>query len=333
MKRFQLLTDLPRATRGSFAFAKGLVPREIPTPVEGYTLDYVTADEDDFDSYHFHITVSHERVAGLVMKLFGLLGIEVFAILEIGSRDAYRAVDIWMSPEPITFREFQQTWERYAEFLLEDGTISAGATSEEPAFEVFVDHWKGISIHAPLNFRAPIAKILEIDGLNEFPEPWLPDVGGDEDLMETRPVLDLSDPDLPDVEDVLLDLRDDWQLELNVDADVNRDEGGRDLGRTLWFAMVLVESREFSGEGAYAMIWLTAESLAVAEEMVVLEVERHERWSFLRVYSMDRVAFDERPDELADLPPRPTTSEILHVEFEPWAGGGPGLSAESRRGD
>jgi hypothetical protein len=333
MKRFRLLSDLPRATRGSFAFAKGLVPREIPMPVEGYTLDYVTADEDDFDSYHFHITVSHERVAKLVTMLFRLLGTEVFAILEIGSRDAYRAVDVWMSPEPIPLRDFRRTWEEYAEFLLEDGTISAGATSEEPPFEVFVDHWKGISIHAPLNFRDHVERILHAYGLSEYPEPWLPETGGDEDLMETRPVLDLSDPDLPDVEDVLLDLRDDWQLELNIDPDVNRDESGRDLGRTLWFAMVLVESREHRGEGAYAMIWLTAESLAMAEEMVVLEIERHERWSFLRIYSMDRVAFDERPEELADLPPRPTTSEILDVDFEPWVGGGPGPAEELGRGE
>ena len=39
-------------------------------------------------------------------------------------------------------------------------------------------------------------------------------------------------------------------------------------------------------------------------------------WRFSEMYTIDRVAHDERPDELTDLPPRRTESEIHLVEFD-----------------
>lgn len=332
MQRYRLRTDLDRARLGSFAFALGLVPRDLPRPVEGYTLDYVTAEDEDPDTYHFHVTASHERVPGLVDDLFGLLGGEVYPILEIGSRDAYRAVDIWMSQDPITRRAFRRTWEAYAAFLHEDGTVSAGANSEEPPVEVFLDHWKGISIHVPLLLRDAVERVLDRHGMEELAEPWIEESQGDELNMETRPVLDLSEPDLPDVEDLLLELRDHWRLELNIDPGTNVDDVGRNLGLTLWFAMVLVESTLHPEEGAYGTIWLTAASLVEAEELAMAAVGEHPEWRFDRFYSLDRVAYDERPDELADLPPRPEGSGVLHVNFEPWSGGGAGRPEEAGRG-
>ncbi len=332
MKPFRLRTDLERASLGSFAFALGLVPRDLPRPVEGYVLDYVTAEEDEPDTYHFHVTASHERVGPLLLDLFGLLGGEVHPILEIGSRDAYRAVDVWMSQDPVTRTAFLRTWTAYAPFLLEDGAVSAGANTEEPAVEVFLDHWKGISVHVPLMLRERVEMILDRHGMEELAEPWLDDPEGTETGMETRSVLDLSEPDLPDVEDLLLELRDHWRLELNVDPEANVDDAGRELGTTLWYAMILVESTVERDEGAYGTIWLTASSLAEAESLVIEAVEEHAEWRFDRFYSLDRVAFDERPDELADVPPRPTSAEVLHVSFEPWSGGEAGRPEEAGHG-
>ncbi len=317
---------------GSFAFAMGLVPRNLPRPVEGYTLDYVTAEDEEPDTYHFHVTASHERVPPLVRELFGLLGGEVYPILEIGSRDAYRAVDVWMSQEPVTRRGFLRAWDEYAAFLLEDGAVSAGANSEEPPVEVFLDHWKGVSVHVPLLFRDAVERILDRHGLRELPEPWLEESGEFDEAMQTRPILDLSEPDLPDVEDLLLELRDHWRLELNIDPEGNVDDAGRELGCTLWYAMVLVESAEDRHDGAYGNFWLTAASLAEAEDLLEQAVEQAPEWRFLRIYSLDRVAFDERPDDLADLPPRPTRSEVLLQSFEPWSGGEAGRPEEAGHG-
>jgi hypothetical protein len=51
--------------------------------------------------------------------------------------------------------------------------------------------------------------------------------------------------------------------------------------------------------------------------MVESRIELQDEWSFGgQWYSADRVAFDERPDELADLPPRRNRSEIHSFRIE-----------------
>jgi len=37
------------------------------------------------------------------------------------------------------------------------------------------------------------------------------------------------------------------------------------------------------------------------------------------IYTLDRVAFDERPDELADLRPNQRQSKVHLVRIEPWS--------------
>jgi hypothetical protein len=54
----------------------------------------------------------------------------------------------------------------------------------------------------------------------------------------------------------------------------------------------------------------------------------------VEVYTIDRVAFDERPDELADLPPRREKSEVHLVSFERWPGSpDPDAPAGKEKGD
>jgi hypothetical protein len=114
------------------------------------------------------------------------------------------------------------------------------------------------------------------------------------------------------------------------------DDGGRSLGTTLWHAVVIVEEATPNGEatsdgrstrsrsrndpprGAYASIWATARSLSEMERLIEEALEEHPQWSFGEIYTVDRVAFDERPDQLGDLRPGRREAQIHLVTFEPW---------------
>lgn len=319
MSDFRLRTDLQRAVIDGFALPLGVEPIDLRAPVQGYTVTYTAGEDDDPDTYAFHVVVSHERIAHLVRAAFDLLPARIFPIVEIGSRDAYRSMDVFLAAEPVSRDAFLESWRRFEPLLLEDVTIAAGANSEDPFVEIFVDQWKGLSIHVPLSMRDEVENLLERFDLEEVPETWELDDDHETGPSQVRAVLDTSDEFAPDLDQVLLDLRHEWQLELNVDPDSNVDEGGRRLGLTLWQAMVIVESaHEGNAEGAYASIWATAGSLAEMEGLIEIALQKYPEWQFSEIFTIDRVAYDERPDELADLPPRRQHSEVHLIRFEPW---------------
>ncbi len=323
MRKFRLRSDLKRGVINGFELPLGLVASGVAPPTEGYTLDYTTGEGEEPDTYSFHVVVSHERLAAVIDRVFDLLpDEEVWGIVEIGSRDAYRSVDVFMAAEPITLGEFREGWRQYEPFLLEDGSIGAGANSEEPFVEVFVDQWKGLWIHTPLSMRDQIEEMLTDFGLIEVSQTWPEPSDGEADAseaLEMRSVLAIEDEFSPDVEELLLQLRHVWGLELNVDPNSNIDEGGRSLGSTLWHAMIVVEAISDPNTGAYVSIWVTAESLARAEDLIDDVVTSQSEWRFVEIYTIDRIAFDERPEELADLPPRRDKTEIHLVEYDVWS--------------
>lgn len=323
MTSFRLRTDLERAVVGDYALPLGLVPRELAPPTTGYTVEFIPGEDDDPDTYRFLVVVSHERIATLLDALFDLLPGRVMPILEIGSRDAYRTVDVYLGREPMPHDEFRAIWREYESFLIEDGSIAAGANAEDPLIEVFMDHWKSITVHATLTGRARVEEVLENLGLEEVGETW-PEMG-ERDAMravEVRPILDLPDEFAPDVEELLLELRDAWDLELDDDPTANVDDAGRELGYTLWQALLILESRSNPDDGAYATIWATAASRSEMEDLVDDFLAEQRQWRFVDYYAMDRIAFDERPDELSDLPPRRDRAEVHLISCEPWASNG-----------
>jgi len=321
MRPFSLRSNLKRAVIDGFMLPLGLVPGDIQAPNQGYTVDYTPGEDDEPDTYLFHVVVSHERLGRIIDRAFSLLPEEVYGIVEIGSRDAYRTADVYMAQEPVSVREFRAGWKRYEAFLLEDGSIAAGANSEEPFLEVFLDQWKGLSLHVPLSMRDQIEEMLAGFGLTEVPSTWpAMDDQASEKALRLRPVLSLEDEYSPDVDELLLQLRHAWKLELNVDPDTNVDEAGRTLGLTLWHALVIIESVEDPDAGAYVSIWATAGSLGEMEELIDSALAGSPTWRFVEIYTIDRVAFDERPDELADLPPRREKADVHLVSFERWPG-------------
>ncbi|MDY7107155.1 MAG: hypothetical protein SYC29_00820 [Planctomycetota bacterium] len=335
MRSFRLRSNLKRAAIGDFALPLGLVPGDVDPPQQGYTVDYAAGEDDEPDTYLFHVVVSHERLAPLLERAFALLPRDVYGIVEIGSRDAYRSADVYMGQEPIPRDEFRAGWKQYQPFLLEDGSIGAGANSEEPFLEIFLDQWKGLSLHVPLSMRGDIEDMLDEFGLNEVSATWpAMDDEASEKALRLRPVLELEDAYSPDVDELLLQLRHVWNLELNVDPDTNVDEAGRALGRTLWHAMVIIESADEPDAGAYVSIWATAGSLTEVERLIDSALASSPNWRFVEVYTIDRVAYDERPDELTDLPPKREKSEVHLVSFERWPGSpDPDAPAETEKGD
>ncbi len=318
MTVFSLRPDLERAVIDGFALALGITPGDVTPPTVGYTIAYTAGADDEPDTYSFYVAVSHEQVAPVLEQVFSLLPEEVCAIVEISSRDAYRQTDVFLSKEEIPRGEFLLTWQQWQPILLEDGSIAAGANSESPFVEIFVDQWKGVSIIVPLGMRDDVEQLLVKSGLQEVPETW--SLGNENPAMDRvriRPVLADLDGMAADIDDVLMELRHDWRMELNVDPDTNVDEGGRRLGMTLWHAVLEVHRVGDVEEVADMSIWSTAGSLSQLETLVGEMLEQSDEWVLAAVYSTDRIAFDERPDELSDLAPRRGEAEIHLVTIDP----------------
>ena len=147
---------------------------------------------------------------------------------------------------------------------LEDGSIAAGANSESPFVEIFVDQWKGVSIIVPLDMHDDVERLLASAGLNEVQETWA--LGKENpalDKVQIRPVLADLDGVAADIDDVLMELRHDWRMELNIDPDTNVDEAGRRLGLTLWHAVLGVHRVGDTRQEADMSLWATAGSLGL----------------------------------------------------------------------
>ncbi|UCD74816.1 MAG: hypothetical protein JSV91_13635 [Phycisphaerales bacterium] len=319
MMELRLKSGLQRASIGGFALPLGLIPTSIRPPTVGYTFSYNPSREDEPDTYTFEVVVSHERLRPLIGRAFALLPEEVFAVVEIGSRDAYRMMDVHVGERTITREAFLEGWARHEPFLLEDCSIGVGARSEEPLLEVFLDAWKILTIHVPLSMRDDVEELLQSEGLEEVPMTWPEEEEDDPPHgWRFRPVLELPDGTAAEADDLLTRLRQEWRLVLNVDPESNIDEAGRELGLTLWQAVISVGWSEGGRRRqAYVSLWAAAGSLATIERFVEQALEERPQWKLLGIDAMDRVAYDDRPEELAHLPPRPEREEIHLVVVEP----------------
>ena len=319
MSAFRLRTDLQRAVIDGFALPLGIDPGDITAPTQGYTISYAAPSDDEPDTYAFYVVVSHERIGPIVHRAFDLLPEEVYGIVEISSRDAYRMIDVYLGQELISTQRFLRTWLGCEPILFEDGSIAAGANSDDPFVEIFLDQWKGLSLVVPLGMREEVETILNGFGLQEVPQTWQVSAGDVAlDLSQIRPVIESPDETSPDIDDLLRELCDDWRLALNVDPQTNVDDAGRDLGMTLWHAVVGVDdSTADPAQSAEVSVWATAGSLHDMEDLITAALSDYPQWQFAEIHTADRVAFDDRPDELSALAPRRDTAEVHLVQIEP----------------
>jgi hypothetical protein len=81
---------------------------------------------------------------------------------------------------------------------------------------------------------------------------------------------------------------------------------------------VVESADEDHPRAGYVLAWLTAAGIGEMQRMIESRVELQDEWHFQgQWYSMDRVAYDERPDSLASLAPRRAQSEIHEFRIEP----------------
>lgn len=334
MRSHRIRSDLKRERVGAFQLPLGLLAEGLPEPRQGFVMLFREGEEEQPDTYLFEATISQERLRPLLQQALDLLPGEVRGIVEVESLDAYRTLDVYLGTEPIARDELLSDYREFEAVLLEDAAIGFGANAEEPFVEVFLDGWKTLSIEVPVELKSRVESLLARHGLSEVEHTWPPDP--EESLygsVQVRPVLEVRDERDPNIDEVVLQLRERWALELDVDPYRNLDEQGVELGPTLWHAIVMVLPQDSPpSEGAYMNLWATAASLAEVEAMVDEVLATQERWIFDGIYSVERVAFDERPEKLTSLPMRRGRSEVHLVEFDPWTHEG-GAAEEQPRGE
>ncbi len=263
--------SLERVRVGDMDFPLGVYPVEEMTPRQGYTVLFEPADGDEEgeweewpDRYVFDIVITATRVESLVRHLLALLPGRIYPILDVLGQDAYREVDPYVSYELIGLDRFTDTLRRFRAFFFEDGLVGFGAMSDEPFLYLFVDEHKIITIRCTMEDRERVEDVLRAFDLEEVEEP----AGADFAVHEHRSVL-VAAPDQENVlgfDEVVEQLRDEWQLTLNVDPESNVDDDGRELGITHWRVLARAEYDQ-DPLVRYVEVLLRAANLREAEEL------------------------------------------------------------------
>lgn len=314
---FRIRTDLQRVSVDGFSYPLGVEMAPSRPSREGYCMSWLEGEGDAPDTYTCLVVVSHERVKPLLRACFDLLPDQVAGIMEVGSRDAFRAVDVFLGSSTVCLDRFLNTWDRYEAIFLEDASLAVGVNTESPFMEIFLDQDKRLTIHVEPESRDLIEAMLTRQGIEACDEEQL--VVSESELERTvvRPILQDDPSLLCDVDQLIMTLRHEWELLLNEDPDQNLDASGRDLGRTLWHAIVLLEPRVgMARSSSHAMAWVIGSSRNEIETLLRTRLEEEPHWSFGEFYTLDRVALDDRPEALVDLDPRHPISEVLMFEVE-----------------
>ena len=314
---YRIRSDLKRVDVDGFAFPLGVEAATARPPCEGYAVAWLEGEAEGSDTYSYFIAVSHERLKPLLDSLFELLPDQVAGIIEVGSRDAYRAVDVFLSQQVISRESFLEIWQCFEAIFLEDASLAVGVNTSTPFMEIFIDQDKRVTVHVEPEQREFVDRILEH---HELPERHEGEIAVSEEQLEgtlVRPIL-VEDPDLLcDLDQLLLTLKDGWGLMLDEEFDRNLDAAGRELGYTLWFVTALLASEDPSeGQPACVTAWAVSKCRNELESLIQNQVEATSNWFVIDFYTVDRVAFDDRPESMVDLSPRFAKAEILSLEIE-----------------
>ena len=322
MDLFRLRDDLPRAILDGYVFPLGIVPVPGLVPRQGWSMNWTTGEGELGDCCTFHVVQSLDRLAVLLDAFFLLLPERgLYGILELGSRDAYRAVDVYIGDDGMDRDRFMEIWRLYEPIFLEDAGLAVGVNAEDPFIELFLDPDKGMLVHVDPCLQEDVRSILLGQDVQEVPAVGYELEDHELDRIGIRPVLVQADGLICDVDQLLQDLKYEWHLALNEDPTTNIDGRGRRIGRTLWHAVVILDTD--SGDlvrEAHATIWGTATSRSEMEELIELRLQRETPWRMQEIYVLDRAAFDDRPVELDALAPVPELSSIHLVQIDPLDG-------------
>lgn len=274
--RCEIDPSIERVEIDGFKFPLGVYPVEPIEPRAGYRVEFEPADgvndpqfEDEViepwpDRYVFDIVISADRVDALYRQLLPLLPGRVYPILDFIGHDAHREIDPYLARVPVGIEWLIDGVRACRPFFFEDGMVGFGALSDDPFCHLFVDEHKIITLRCEPDLKPRFEKILAAFDLKEIEDP----AGADAAAHEHRNVLWTPDdrPDLLSAEEIVEDLRDAWQLDLNVDITRNVDDGGRELGITPWRCVVRTEGADRT---RYAEIIVNADCLLNAEELAI----------------------------------------------------------------
>ena len=331
---FRLRSNLKRHQLGDVALALGL---ECHSGAEslgiraGWTREHLSTMESDFGTEprdSWHIVVDRRQLPALLRRLWPLLGrtsSPVFPVLELGSRDAFRAVDTFVGADPLPLQSFLSTVRDLETLLLEDAHLAFGAYSDEDVpSEVFVDHWKGVAVTVRESERPRMEAILQDFALESVPETWSKlDDRQAERFLSIRNIFEpipsgLSEPPLlqPDVDHFLLYLRRCWSLVPNLeDWDSNLDDAGRSLGRCLWMVQGVVRNPQTS-QRARLVVWAQAAHPRALGQTLLSWAKAQPQWVWEDELGTDRLSWEDAPPEV-DLARESAKGDVvLHTLLE-----------------
>lgn len=306
MRRIELDNAIERKESDGFAFPLGVYPTEPVRARPGYVVEFEAADgsnavsnaEGDWeewpDRFMYDCLLTASRVRSLVTLLASFLPSRVYPILDVLGNDAYREIDPYIAYDLVGFDRFCEGIAMFGDWLYEDGMVGFGAMSLEPFLYIFVDEHKIITVRCELAVKEKIEKALTAFDLTEVEHLS----GVDSVEHEHRGVLHLDEKseDLLAPEEIVGILRDMWRLQLNIDAETNVDDDGKDLGITGWYCLARC-TRETDEQTKFAELLLTAGSLAEAEQLasdaLAPEVGDAETWVDVELVRADRVTGPE----------------------------------------
>ena len=331
---FRLRSDLTRHRLGDVELAFGLechVGSESLGVRAGWSREQVSTLDSDFgmeprDSWH--IVVDRKILPKLLHQLWPLLGrssTPVFPVIELGSRDAFRAVDTLVGSDPLPLGNFLSTVQDLETLLLEDAHLAFGAYSDEDVpSEVFVDHWKGIALTVRASDRERVKAILEAFDLAQVEETWSKlDDRQAEQVLSIRNIFEpipsgIQDPALlqPDVDHFLLYLRRCWSLVPNLeDWESNLDEAGRSLGRCLWMVQGVVRNTQ-NNLRARLVVWAQAAHPRALSKTLLAWAKDQPQWAWEDELGTDRLSWEDAPPEVDVAREGVKGDAVLHTLLE-----------------
>lgn len=269
--------------------------------------DAPTAPGDDWeewpDRFMYDVLISAERLPALCRILFSILPSRVYPILDVMGHDDYREIDPYIAYDLVGMEKFYDALRSYGEWLFDDGMVGFGAMSVEPFFYVFIDEHKAVTIRAQLDLKEKVERVLTAFGLEAVPDI----LGADSAAHEHRTILISPEveSDALSSDDILDRLREQWLLQLNVDARANVDEEGKPLGITGWRCLLRCTSEKEDEAEAYAEVLLTADCLETAERLATEaagEPKSGGAWASVEPLNCDRLT----PERLGEALGKPT---------------------------
>ncbi|MDP6890331.1 MAG: hypothetical protein QF471_03290 [Phycisphaerales bacterium] len=307
---FRIRSDLARVIEHGHLFALGVESGGLRPHAVGWSQVVWGQDQPHPETVTYTIAVSHELVRPLLHELMRMLPGRVSGLMELGSRDAYREVDVYIG-HPIDLDHFLGAWDLFEPILLEDATIGVGVNAVDPFFEIFLDQDKRLIIHVDPSWASGIEDLLQRFNVQRRHDDDIQPIPTG-NPVRVRSVLEQREGFLADPDHLLLALQASWLLELDDDPDRNLDARGRDIGYTLWRGLVLVDQEDPAGRRVgHAQMWGVATCRRDIERLMQSHIVNDFEWEFRQILNLDRIAFDDRPAVLNDLQSPLEQDEVL----------------------